>query len=1092
MYSISSISNSSTMYVVKRNGSKQEVSFDKITARIKKLCYGFESSNISPIKIAQKVIAGIYDGVTTTELDCLAAETTAYSSTIHPDYSLLASRIAVSNLHKNTEKTFSNNIQNFYNYVHPQTRQSYPLISKEIYDIVFDPNNKDRLDSVIIQDRDFYFDYFGFKTLEKSYLIKMDGVVQERPQHMFLRVALGIHKTNIDKAIETYNLMSQKYFTHATPTLYNAGTNRPQLSSCFLLTLEEDSIDGIYNTLKKCALISKHAGGIGLSIHNVRSKGSYISGTNGISNGIVPMLKVFNDTARYVDQCFTGDTPIYTSTGIIQIKDIKQNMRVLTHDGSFQSVEKVRSYQNNSDMVEIESNNFRIPTCMTLQHPILVLQHSNKLKAEYVEAKDIIEGDYISFPIPHLDVVYSIYSYDDLYYYGIIVGNGIIENDKLFIETDKCSDLLNYINSDKITYKKIKNQSNKTVYCITNSKLLNMNQRILSITNDSLIGFINGLLFNSKTENRTTTIFINQNIDYVGFIQYCLLRLELYSTIQENTIQIPHTKEFKILFPKQVQLLNVDVPYLIKDNTMYVQINNISRVKYDDLVYDLDIDTNHNYVTDCGIVHNGGGKRKGSFAIYLEPWHMDIYDFLNLKKPVGNDLMRAHDLFYAMWISDLFMKRVENNETWTLFCPNDTPELYDSYGDKFVELYTQYEASDLNKKTIQARDLWNQILESQIETGTPYILYKDACNEKSNQKNLGTIHSSNLCTEIVEYSSKDEIAVCNLASINLQMYINAQNTYDFKLLYNITKVITYNLNEIIDVNFYPVIEAENSNKRHRPIGIGVQGLADTFLRLRLPFESKEAKQLNIDIFETIYYAAMETSIELAKEHGTYSSYEGSPLSQGLLQCDLWGVKPSNRWDWNTLRENLKKYGARNSLLLAPMPTASTAQILGNNESIEPYTTNIYTRRVLAGEFTIVNKFLQEDLLKLGLWTDEIKNKIIMCEGSIQSVDEISDELKELYKTVWEIKQKNIIDMSADRAPFICQSQSLNIHIEEPTISKLTSCHFYSWKKGLKTGMYYLRSRPKTNAIQFTVDKSLGKEKKVKFETCEPGCDSCGA
>ena len=757
------------MYVIKRDGRKEEVKFDKITARIRKLCYGFDHKFINPLKISQKVISGVYNEVTTSELDNLAAEVAAYSSTVHPDYSLLASRIGISNLHKNTKKIFSDCIEDLHNYINPITNKKSPKICKEIYDVIM--HNKDKLNSAIIYDRDFKIDYFGFKTLEKSYLLRIDEKVVERPQHLFMRIAISIHYDNIDKAIETYNLMANKNFIHATPTLYNAGTTRQQLSSCFLLTMNEDSINGIYKTLQNCALISKYAGGIGLSIHDIRAKDSYIAGTNGISNGIVPMLRVFNDTARYVDQ--------------------------------------------------------------------------------------------------------------------------------------------------------------------------------------------------------------------------------------------------------------------------------------------------------------GGGKRKGSFAIYIEPWHADIFEFMELRKNHGNELMRARDLFYALWVPDLFMKRVKENLSWSLFCPNEAKGLSDVWGDEFERLYTKYEKDGLARKTIKAQDLWFKIINSQMETGTPYMVYKDACNRKSNQQNLGTIKSSNLCTEIVEYTSPDEIAVCNLASINLQSCINDElNTFDFGKLCEITKIITFNLNRIIDINFYPVKEAEYSNKKNRPIGIGVQGLADTFARLKMPFTSSDAKQLNIDIFETIYYAAMTCSMELAKEHGPYETYEGSPVSKGIFQFDMWNITPSSKWDWESLKKEVKEHGIRNSLLLAPMPTASTAQILGNNESIEPFTSNIYSRRVLSGEFTIVNKYLMKDLVRLELWNEKIKNEIIHNKGSIQTIREIPHQLKELYKTVWEIKQKDLIEMSADRGPYICQSQSLNIHISDPSISKMTSCHFYSWEKGLKTGMYYLRSRPKTDAISFTVDKSM--------------------
>lgn len=760
------------MYVIKRDGRRESVKFDKVTARIEKLCYGLDPRYVNAIDIAKKVIEGIYDGVTTIELDNLAAEIAASLTTKHPDFAKLAARIAISNLHKVTSKSFSSTMKRLYTYTDPKTGENASLISKEVYGII--KKNAAQLDSSIIYDRDFNYDYFGFKTLERSYLMKLDGKIVERPQHMLMRVAVGIHMDDISAAIETYNLLSEKWFTHATPTLFNAGTPKPQLSSCFLLTMKDDSIDGIYDTLKQCAKISQSAGGIGLSIHNVRAKGSYIKGTGGVSNGIVPMLRNFDMTARYVDQ--------------------------------------------------------------------------------------------------------------------------------------------------------------------------------------------------------------------------------------------------------------------------------------------------------------GGGKRKGSFAIYLEPWHADIFEFLELKKNHGKEELRARDLFYALWLSDLFMKRVENNEMWSLFCPNEAPGLADSYGEEFEKLYLKYEEEGKFRKQVKAQDLWFEILEAQIETGTPYILYKDACNNKSNQKNLGTIKSSNLCTEIVEYTSPDEVAVCNLASIALPMFVSEEGTFDHKRLYEVTRVATRNLNKVIDINYYPVEEARRSNMRHRPIGLGVQGLADTFIKLRMPFDSEEARGLNRDIFETIYFGALTASKDLAKEHGTYETYEGSPVSKGILQFDMWGVTPdSGRWNWEELKQEIKKYGTRNSLLLAPMPTASTSQILGNNECFEPYTSNIYTRRTLSGEFIVVNKHLMKDLIDLGLWNDAMKNRLIEANGSIQNINEIPQNIKELYKTVWEISQKAIIDMAADRGAYIDQSQSLNIHISDPNFGKLTSMHFYAWKKGLKTGMYYLRSKAATDAIKFTVDKEALKE-----------------
>ncbi|MGG9964815.1 ribonucleoside-diphosphate reductase subunit alpha [Ferruginibacter sp. SUN106] len=799
------------MHVIKRNGKTESVKFDKVTARIEKLSYGL-SPMVNAIDVAKKTIGGIYEGVPTTELDNLAAETAASLTITHPDYAILASRIAVSNLHKNTVKSFSVTMRKLYDYIDSKSGKALPLIADDVMEII--EANADLLDSTIIYDRDFAFDYFGFKTLEKSYLLKVDGKIVERPQHMYMRVAVGIHKNDIENVVKTYHLMSERWMTHATPTLFNAGTPKPQMSSCFLLTMKDDSIDGIYDTLKQTAKISQSAGGIGLAIHNIRATGSYIGGTNGTSNGIIPMLRVFNDTARYVDQ--------------------------------------------------------------------------------------------------------------------------------------------------------------------------------------------------------------------------------------------------------------------------------------------------------------GGGKRKGAFAIYLEPWHADVFEFLDLRKNHGKEEMRARDLFFALWMSDLFMKRVEANEEWSLFCPNEAPGLSECWGAEFEKLYTGYEAAGKARRTVKAQELWFKILESQIETGTPYLLYKDAANGKSNQQNLGTIKSSNLCTEIMEYTSPEEVAVCNLASLALPRFV-IDGKFDHEKLYEVTYQVTKNLNAVIDNNYYPVPEAKTSNMKHRPVGLGVQGLADVFIMLRLPFESELAKILNKNIFETIYFAAMTASKDLAKKEGTYQTYEGSPVSKGIFQFDMWGVTPSNRWDWAALKAEVKEHGVRNSLLVAPMPTASTSQIFGNNECFEPYTSNIYTRRVLSGEFIIVNKHLLKDLVQLGLWTNSMKNKIIAANGSIQNINEIPADIKELYKTVWEIKQRNIIDMAADRGAYICQSQSLNLFVDSPSASKLTSMHFYAWKKGLKTGMYYLRSQAATQAVQFTVEKQGSEEivpvmpnaeivnntaaivdtveaTQVDGPTCsmEDGCVSCGS
>jgi ribonucleoside-diphosphate reductase alpha subunit len=782
------------MQVIKRSGKKELVHFDKVTSRVTRLSYGLQLKSEDIIEISKKVVSGIFNNVTTTELDNLAAETAASFTTKHPDFAVLAARIAVSNLHKNTKKSFSETAELMFNYIDTKTGAPAPLLADDIYEII--KQNADVLDAAIIYERDYHFDFFGFKTLEKSYLLKVNGKIAERPQHMFMRVALGIHKTDVDAAIETYNLMSEKWFIHATPTLFNSGTPKPQMSSCFLLSMKDDSINGIYDTLKDCALISQSAGGIGLNIHNIRSTGSYIKGTNGTSNGIIPMLRVFNDTARYVDQ--------------------------------------------------------------------------------------------------------------------------------------------------------------------------------------------------------------------------------------------------------------------------------------------------------------GGGKRKGAFSVYLEPWHADVFEFLELRKNHGKEEMRARDLFLALWIPDLFMKRVEADGEWSLFCPNEAKNLHTTHGREFEDLYTQYELEGKAKKTIQARELWNAVLESQIETGTPYVLYKDAANTKSNQQNLGTIRCSNLCTEIIEYSDENETAVCNLASLSLPRFVEGKK-FNFEKLVEVTKIVTRNLNKVIDGNYYPIPETKTSNERHRPIGLGVQGLADVFMMMGLPFESEMAKLLNINIFESIYFAAMTASCELAKKDGAYQTFKGSPLSEGKFQFDLWNVTPTERYDWATLRAEVMEHGVRNSLLLAPMPTASTSQILGNNECFEPYTSNIYNRRVLSGEFAVVNKHLLKDLGALGLWNDNMKQRIIAANGSVQNIEEIPADLKEIYKTVWEIKQKTVIDMSADRGAYICQSQSLNLFVEQPNFGKLSSMHFYTWKKGLKTGMYYLRTKAAADAIKFTVDADVLNQTKDEQQaaiSCSldnpDACEACGS
>ena len=939
-----------SMQVIKRNGAREDVSFDKVLNRIQTAAAGLE---VNPTLIAQRTLLRIHDGVKTSELDELAAQLSISLMTTHTDYGTLAARLAITNHHQNTSDRFTDVVEALANQVMEKTGERTSTVSQELIDLC--RLHGDAINQKICHERDHLFDYFGFKTLEKlQYLLRdTKGKTLERPQYLLMRVSLALWGSiSLEKAFETYDFLSQKYFIHATPTNFNAGTPRQQLSSCFLLEIKGDSINSIYDTLKDCALISKYAGGIGLHIHNIRAKGSLIRGTNGTSNGIVPMLRNFNDTARYVDQCFTPDTLVTTDQGPRPIADIKAGDRVLTHKGTYETVQKQVIHQYKGQMFAITLEGHDTPVRVTEEHPILsLLAKGDSLKTvlarvemgvdtpDYLEVKELAVGDVTVFP----------------------QGHGIIAS--------------------------------------------------------------------------------------------------------------------------------------------------IVPVEYEGPVYDFEVEGEHNYtVTHLGIAHNGGGKRNGSFAIYLEPWHADVEDFLKLKLNTGSEEERCRDLFYALWISDLFMERVEANVPWTLFCPSEAPGLADVYGDEFRALYERYEAEGRGRKQIDAQKLWFKILDAQIETGTPYLLFKDAANQKSNQKNVGTIKSSNLCTEIMEYSAPDESAVCNLASLALPAYVNATTkTFDYAMLRSVVKVAIRNLNRVIDINYYPTPETERSNFRHRPVGLGVQGLADVFALLRVSWESEKAADLNQRIFEHIYYAAVESSCEIAAEDGPYSTFEGSPMSQGIFQYDMWGVTPltsqgaaEDRLDWESLKERVIAKGVRNSLLVAPMPTASTSQILGFNECIEPFTSNLYARRTLAGEFVVINKHLMKDLQKLELWNEMMKQQIITRNGSIQGLDQIPESIQRLYKTSWEIKQKTLIDMAAARGAFICQSQSMNLFVGDPNYAKLTSMHFYSWKKGLKTGIYYLRTRAPVMAQKFTVDPELQREAQRseqmrllrKSETDE--CTMCGS
>lgn len=1069
------------MYVTKRSGYREIVSFDKILQRIKKL--GAEAGiKLNYTTLVMKVIDQLYDGISTTKIDELSAEQCASLASTHPDYNILAGRIVVSNHHKNTPEKFSDAMQKLFEHLDKHGKPS-PLVSDELYDLVI--SKKDELDDICDYNRDYLIDYFGFKTLDRAYLTKVNRVTVERPQHMWLRVAIGIHGDNMEKIWETYDLMSQKYFTHATPTLFNAGTPHPQLSSCYLLSMESDSIEGIYNTLKDCALISKWAGGIGLHIHNVRASGSDIRGTNGSSNGIVPMLRVFNNTAKYVDQCVTPNTIIYTKDGPMPIEDcIEQITEVANRDNTFEFVDKVLEHAYEGQLHEIKTILNGQSLNITPEHPIYVvkkpqMQHDQNAwtRPEWLEAKDVVVGDYIVHTVPKICCNYSEKLTNDIcYIYGLILSGMCItqtqENANNVSSThirpnwmyvvhspNKIEELAKFFGANAINY--------ETRFMNYYNLIMWERNTVLPFTKSDFV--INGKLRVGKRwihldEYKTTRILDGLgNSDDVR---------QLSVDMQYLNIRIGRLPEQCIAF----------------ENFWLVPVTSNSERVYSGTVYDLQIRTQHNYMLAGGLVHNGGGKRNGSFAIYLEPWHSDIEHFLQMRKNHGDEELKARDLFYALWIPDLFMERVKTDGLWTLMCPDECPGLSDVYGEAFKELYEKYELSGKGRKAVKARELWFQVLDAQMETGTPYLLYKDACNQKSNQKNVGTIKSSNLCTEILEYSDENETAVCNLASIALPAFVDMTQTpptFNYEKLHQVAQTVTYNLNRIIDVNYYPTEKTRLSNMRHRPIGIGVQGLADVFMLMGYPFISDEAKHINRLVFETIYHAALTESCNIAKLDGHYSTFQGSPASLGELQYDMWKVVPTEgRYDWTSLKSEIQLHGLRNSLLLAPMPTASTSQILGYNECIEPITSNIYSRRTIAGEFIMANRYLMNDLLKLDLWNEKIKNSIIANHGSIQHIDMIPQEIRDKYKTVWELPMRHLIDMAADRGAFICQSQSLNLWLEDPNYSTLTSMHFYSWSKGLKTGIYYLRRRGRHQAQQFTIEPEKGKVAEEYDEICE--------
>ena len=1229
---MSTTNDDNDMRVTKRNGDIETVEFDKILKRIKTA--GQEVGiKINYTSLAMKVIDQLYDTISTTKIDELSAEQCASMASIHPDYNVLAGRIIISNHHKNTPDSFSSAMTQLYEYKDKHGLSS-PLISEELHDIT--KTHGQELDAACDYSRDYLIDYFGFKTLERAYLTRVNGKIIERPQHMWMRVAIGLHGIDMVRVLQTYNLMSQKYFTHATPTLFNAGTPRPQCSSCFLLSMESDSIEGIYNTLKDCALISKWAGGIGLHIHDVRASGSHIRGTNGSSNGIVPMLKVFNNTAKYVDQCLDPKTIVYTKRGAIPIKSIVPGDEVVTDDGQFYEIGKLLHSHYKGDFYTLEVQDSLQPLKLTDMHPLWCIQNPENqnsyhiknmldkkmIAPDFIEVKNINKNDYIGFTIPKYEKDIREYTEDDcrfygIFFYSIINDNAFINdtgNDQTFpgalrpnglvVEKQRLSDptiKLNipisqkntilfveyYLNSYAIPFTKDDKQVKDSItfmwermnrFKFTHDMFYEGVPAFLHLPIPKTLQLFKGMIEMSDLKINGDYFlysYENKSQNLMSHLRYMLLRLGMLSSGNANVLRISVT-DFNRIFQMDSTLPPKPNDYFEYNGTLFSRVINNSFIKdYSGHVIDIEVDNkeHHNFLTEGGLVKNGGGKRNGSFAIYLEPWHADVELFLQMRKNHGDEELKARDLFYAIWMPDLFMERVTVGGTWTLMCPDECPGLSDVYGDEFKQLYEQYETDGKGRKTMNARDLWFQILDAQMETGTPYLVYKDASNKKSNQKNIGTIKSSNLCTEVLLYSDESETAVCNLCSIALPAFIEPNSsgdlrsptgvkraeplwseklrfssgserfldsfprigkadsetnelvvggvntlrtaspkeggsrlqasladplpeskTFDYVKLHEITKVATYNLNKVIDINYYPTEKTRRSNMRHRPIGIGVQGLADTFIMLNLPFDSDEAKKINHDIFETIYHAALEQSCELSMIDGPYETFAGSPASQGILQFDMWNVDPgSSRYDWANLKQRIMTHGIRNSTLLAPMPTASTSQILGYNECIEPITSNIYSRRTIAGEFIMANKYLMADLLKLDLWNEKIKNNIIANNGSIQHIDVIPEDIRMKYRTVWEIPMKSLIDMAADRGAYICQSQSLNLWLEDPNYNMLTSMHFYGWKKGLKTGIYYLRRRGAHKAQQFTIEAEKKQDNNnIMDDDDDGGCLMCGS
>ena len=1127
------------MRVIKRSGRFEEVNFEKISERIKKLCWNL--SAVDPTLIVTHVASSLADGISTEAIDHLTAEIAISLDSEHPDYGKLASRIAISNIHKKTSESVLETFENMASVVAPSFLETVRRHAEELQDMVQ-------------YNRDYEFDYFGIKTLERMYCTKVNGVLIERPQHMYLRVAVALcgEDGNMDRVKETYDLLSRKFFTHASPTLFNAGMKVQQLASCYLDS-SEDSLDGIFSCFHRCARISKFGGGLGVNVSNVRSKGAPITSTNGHSDGIIPMLKVANSVASYVNQCFVPDTMVYTrDNGIQQMDDVEVGEHLVTRDGTFKRVNEVfvRDVKEEGMVTLTPKFAFEGITC-TKVHEIFALRGQrqelnysvikNRLdkgisSPEFCPAGDLVVGDFLGFPIPR-DVVDYSFTNDFCRFYGIMLGDGhvTIKHGKyqefgVSLNLTSKADTVEFVKSmleiRDIHYWTALRNNCYTIKWTGSVDGLNydmlydalgekrIDPRFLNLPNDKTLSLIKGLL-ESDGSVRGEIYFSTSSRALVFAMRYLCLRLGVLTHGHAKFSSVGKTHEIRpgelitvkkvpyvLRIPKHpilAEMLGIEayskMAFFEHDGILYTRLVSVEESVYSGKVYDFNMESNHNYTTDCGLVHNSG-KRKGSMAVYLEPHHPDVMDFLNLRRPGGDEDLRCRDLFLAMWVSDVFMKRVEAGGKWSFFDPSKCPGLDDVYGEDFERLYEQYEASGKAERVVDARDVWNAILRSQIESGVPYILSKDACNLKSNQKNVGTIKNSNLCAEIVEYSSPGkEVAVCTLASLGLPAFVK-NDAFDFQELHRVVKVVARNLDRVIDLNQYPIEEARFSNFRHRPIGIGIQGLADTFIKLRIPFDSKRALLLNEQIMATMYHAAIEMSTELASVYGPYASYEGSPASKGLLQYDLWGKQPctSTGLDWDALKHKVARYGLRNSLSIALMPTASTAQLLGNSEAAEPVTSFFYVRRTLAGEYACIHKLLLKDLVGRGLWTKDIKNAIIRDGGSIQNIPDIPDDLKTLYKTSWDLKQRVIIDQAAARGPYVCQSQSMNLFIAAPTFAKLTAMHLYSWKKGLKTINYYLRSKPASRAAQVTVDSSSSSLSSLATTSSdeEEACVHCSA